>query len=63
VALSLMKTSTPVSLLPRSSVFICLRCCVLRNFVFYLARKGWGLVICHGPDNAAYVRRVVRGRA
>lgn len=36
-------------------------CAVHRNFVFYLCPKGWGLVICHGSENAAFVRRIVRG--
>jgi hypothetical protein len=29
--------------------------------VFCLAPSGWGLVICHGTGNAAYVRRIVKG--
>lgn len=48
---------------PTISLYVLTYAVCFRNFVFYLAPKGWGLVICHGPDNAAYVRRVVRGRA
>ena len=34
---------------------------VLRNFMFYLAPRGWGLLIFHGTDNALYVREVTAG--
>lgn len=33
---------------------------VLRNFAFYLAPKGWGLMVFHGTDNAQFVRDIVR---
>jgi hypothetical protein len=34
---------------------------VLRNFMFYLAPKGWGLVVYHGVQNKHFVEQVTKG--
>lgn len=33
---------------------------VLRNFAFYLAPKGWGLMIFHGTDNEEYLKNIIK---
>jgi len=34
---------------------------VLRNWVHFLARLGWGLMVCHGSDNEAEVKKICEG--